>query len=192
MIWQLISSRYISRSAKMDSSSQRCAVIAIGPDCTVAPSIDKQHKKKARRFRRAPKTCTSAIKLVRILLRRSRHRRSSAASRNFLLRRLLARFLNQRLARQAHLIPFDRQHLDQHLVTELQLIANIANPMLRNLADMQQAVRAREKLDERPDPPQPHDLAEIRLADLRRRRDVAHHLQRLISARPAGREDVYG
>src|SRR5882757_10441032 len=51
---------------------------------------------------------------------------ATSASR-FLLRLLLARFANQRLARQPHLVTLNREHLDQYLVAQLQLIANIAN-----------------------------------------------------------------
>src|SRR5260221_11655946 len=49
--------------------------------------------------------------------------------------------------------------------------------MLRDLTDVEQAVRAREDLNERAELSQPYNLAEIRLADLRSRRDVADDLQ---------------
>src|SRR6267154_2567583 len=63
--------------------------------------------------------------------------------------------------------------------------------MFRNFADVQQPVGAREKFDESPELRQPHHFAKIRLADLRRRSDVAHHLQRRIATRAAGRENVH-
>src|SRR5712675_332096 len=115
---------------------------------------------------------------------------ATSASR-FLLRLLLARFANQRLARQPHFVALNREHLHQYLVAQLQLIADIANTMLRDLADVQQPVGAWEKLNESPELRQPHHFAKIRLADLRRRSDVAHHLQRRIATRAAGRENVH-
>src|SRR6266852_2653532 len=55
---------------------------------------------------------------------------AAATSRRFLLLLLLARFANQRLARQPHLVALNRKHLDQHLVAQLQLIADVPNAML--------------------------------------------------------------
>src|SRR5712675_2435352 len=115
---------------------------------------------------------------------------ATSASR-FLLRLLLARFANQRLARQPHFVALNREHLNQYLVAQLQFITNIANSMFRNFADVQQSVGAREKFDESPELRQPYNFAKIRLADLRRRSDVAHHLQRRIATRAAGRENVH-
>src|SRR5712675_2836693 len=115
---------------------------------------------------------------------------ATSASR-FFLRLLLARLANQRLARQPHLVALNREHLHQYLVAQLQLIADIANAMFRNFADVQQTVSAWEKLNESAELRQPYHFAEIRLADLRRCSDVAHHLQRRIATRAAGRENVH-
>src|SRR5216684_1077417 len=109
---------------------------------------------------------------------------AAATSRRFLLLLLLARFANQRLARQPHLVALNRKHLDQHLVAQLQLIADVANAMLGNLADVQQAVGARKQLDESAELRQPHHFAEVGLANLRRSGHFAHHLQSGISSAP--------
>src|SRR4029077_20003000 len=138
--------------------------------------------------------CDSALALALFLLRsRASPAGASytAAAGRFFLLLFLARLADQRLTRQPDLVALNRKHLDQHLVAQLQLIADVANAMLRNLADVQQAVGAREKFDERAKLGQPHDLAEIRLADLRRSGDFAHHLQRRISSRAAGGENVH-
>src|SRR5207302_9375218 len=52
----------------------------------------------------------------------------TATCRGLLL--FFTRFLEQRFAREANLVPFDREHLHQNLVAELQFVANVANPML--------------------------------------------------------------
>src|SRR5260370_17411430 len=91
---------------------------------------------------------------------------AAATSRRFLLLLLLARFANQRLARQPHLVALNRKHLDQHLVAQLQLIADVPNAMLGNLADVQQAVGARKQLDESAELREPHHFPEIVLPNL--------------------------
>src|SRR5690242_13691514 len=53
-----------------------------------------------------------------------------------------------RLAAQLDLIAFERQHLYQDLVALLQLVPDVFDPVLGNLADVQQAVGAREDLHE--------------------------------------------
>jgi hypothetical protein len=47
---------------------------------------------------------------------------------------------------QANLIALHGQHLDEHLVAELQFVPGIADAMLRDFTDVQQAVGTREKL----------------------------------------------
>src|SRR5271155_3428674 len=74
-------------------------------------------------------------------------RRTTSRARSLLL--FLTRFLDQRFAREPHFVAFDRQHFDQHLVAQLQFIANVADAMLGNFADVQQAVRSREEFHER-------------------------------------------
>src|SRR5882757_6021393 len=99
---------------------------------------------------------------------------------------LVARFLDKGFARQADLVAFDRQHLYQNLVAELQLIANVADAVFGNFADVQQAVGAGEEFDESAEFRQADNLAKIRLADFRAGGNVANHLQRLVASSSAG------
>ena len=87
-------------------------------------------------------------------------------------------FLQNRFARQADAIAFDRQHLDQHLIAFLQFVADILDAVLGNFGDVQQAVGAGENLHESAEVGQTRDLSEISLAHLGRRRNLADHLQR--------------
>src|ERR1700674_797501 len=112
----------------------------------------------------------------------------ASASGSFLL--LLAGFLDERLAREANLVAFDGENLDEDLVAQLQLVANIADAMLGDLADVQEAVGAGEELDERAELRQADDFAEIGFADFGAGSDVADHLQGRIAASSAGGEDV--
>src|SRR5580700_10250435 len=89
-----------------------------------------------------------------------------------------ALFFQNRLARQSDAVPFDRQYLHQHLVAFLQLVANIANAMLRHFADVQQPIGPGNNLDERAEIRQPRHLPQISLPDFRSRRQVANDLQR--------------
>ena len=83
------------------------------------------------------------------------------------------------LARQLDAVAFDSQHLHQDLVAFFQFVANVVNAVLGDFADVQQAVGSGNDLDECAEISQPRDLAQIGLAYLGRRRDVADHLQRL-------------
>src|SRR5580698_9097000 len=74
------------------------------------------------------------------------------------------------LARKPDAIALDGQHLHQHLIAFLQLVANIFNPMLRNFADVQQSIGPGNDLDKSSEIRQPRDLSAIRLAHLGRRR----------------------
>src|SRR5712672_1039819 len=134
---------------------------------------------------------SSAASLLPSSAGRAARAAAAAGPSRFFLLLLLARFANQRLAREPDLVALDREHLDQHLVAQLQLIANVANAMLGNLTDVQQAVGAREQLDERSEFGETHYFAEIGFADFRRSGYLAHHLQRGIAARAAGRENVH-
>src|SRR5713226_770629 len=113
-----------------------------------------------------------------------------AASGGFLL--LFAGFADERFAREANLVALDGENLDEDLVAELQLIANVANAMLGDFADVQEAVGAREKLDEGAEFREAHDFAEVGLADFGAGGDVADHLQGRVAAGSAGGEDVQG
>src|ERR1700736_2252538 len=110
---------------------------------------------------------SSAASLLPSSAGRAARTATAAGPSRFFLLLLLARFANQRLAREPDLVALDREHLDQHLVAQLQLIAHVANAMLGNFADVQQTVGAGEHLHERADLRQPHHFAEISLADLR-------------------------
>ena len=83
-----------------------------------------------------------------------------------------------RLARQLDAVAFHRQHLHQNLIAFVQLIAHIANPMLRHFADMQQPIQARQNLDKRSEVRQPRHGTKIRLPNFRRSAQVANNLQR--------------
>jgi len=98
----------------------------------------------------------------------------AAASSGFLL--LFAGFADEGLARQANLVALDGKDLDEDLVAKLQLIANVANAMLGDFADVQEAVGAGEKFDESPELREANDFAEIGFADFGAGSDVANHL----------------
>src|SRR5712691_7983879 len=113
-----------------------------------------------------------------------------ATGGGFLL--LFAGFANERFAGEADLVALDGEHLNEDLVAELQLIANVADAMFGDFADMQEAVGAGEKLDEGAELREANDFAEIGLADFGAGGDVANHLQGRVSAGSAGGEDVHG
>jgi hypothetical protein len=102
---------------------------------------------------------------------------------------LLALLFQHRPAAQLNLVPFERQDFDQDLVAFLQLVANLFDARFGDLADVQQAVRTGEDLDERAEIDQPNHLAQIRLADLGRGRDIGDDLQRLFRRGFVGRGD---
>src|SRR5262249_22649424 len=81
---------------------------------------------------------------------------------------------------------------DENLVAKLQLIANVANAMLGDLADVQQAVGAGEELDEGAELGETHNFTEVGLADLGGGCNFADHGQSGIAAGAASREDVHG
>jgi hypothetical protein len=70
----------------------------------------------------------------KLALSSSRHRQTF---RNHASTHLRALLFQNRLARQPDAVAFHRQHLHQNLIAFLQLIANIANAMLRHFADVQ-------------------------------------------------------
>src|ERR1700751_3104473 len=53
------------------------------------------------------------------------------------------------LARQANTIAFDRQHFHENLIAFFQFVADVFDPVFRNLADVQQSVGARNDFDKR-------------------------------------------
>src|ERR1700730_747013 len=112
--------------------------------------------------------------------------RAGAASAGGGLLLLLAGFLDERLAGEANLVALDGENLDEDLVAEFELVANITDAVLGDFADVQEAVGAREKLDEGAEFRKAHDLAQIRLADFRAGGDVADQLQAGVAPRSAG------
>src|SRR6266849_5989979 len=99
---------------------------------------------------------------------------------------LFAGFADEGFARQADLVALDGENFHEDLVAELQLIANVANAMLGDFADMQEAVGAGEELDEGAELREANDFAEIGLADFGAGSDVPNHLQGGIAAGSAG------
>src|SRR5712671_2284606 len=64
--------------------------------------------------------------------------RAAGAAGGLFFLLLFAGFLDEGLARKAYLIALDRKHLDEDLVAELQLVANVADAMLGDFADVEQ------------------------------------------------------
>ena len=102
---------------------------------------------------------------VRSLVVRFRRRRSPT--------HLGALLFQNCLAGQLDAVAFDGQNFHQHLVAFFQFVANIFDSVFRDFADMQQAVQARQNLDERAEIRQAADLTEISLPYLGRSRQIA-------------------
>ena len=115
---------------------------------------------------------------------------ATAASGGFLL--LFAGFADESFAGEADLVALDGKNFHEDLVTELQFVANVADAMLGDFADVQKAVGAWEKFDESAELREANDLAEISLADFSAGRNVANHQQSGIAAGSTGGEDVDG
>src|SRR6266852_6316932 len=113
-----------------------------------------------------------------------------ATGGGFLL--LFAGFADERFAGETDLVALDGENFHENLVAELQLIANVADAMLGDFADVQEAVGAGEKLDEGAKLGEANDFAEIGLADFGAGGDVADHRESGIAAGSAGGEDVHG
>src|SRR5258708_21465596 len=77
----------------------------------------------------------------------------AAFRRSCTLRRSAAHFppllVQNRFARKPDAVAFHRQHLHQHLIAFLQLVADVANAMLRHFADVQQPIGPGDDLDKR-------------------------------------------
>ena len=99
---------------------------------------------------------------------------AAAAGGCFLL--LFAGFLDERFAREADFVALDGKNLYKDLVAELQLVANVADAMFGDFADVQEAVRAGEELDESAELREANDFAEIGFADFGGSGDIANHL----------------
>src|SRR6266849_8206313 len=105
---------------------------------------------------------------------------------------LFAGFADERFAGEADLVALDGENFHEDLVAELQLIANVADTMLGDFADVQKAVGAGEKFDEGPELREANDFAEIGLADFGASGDIANHLQGRVAAGSTGGEDMHG
>src|ERR1019366_6880069 len=95
---------------------------------------------------------------------------------------LLALFFEHRAAAELDFVAFERQALDQNLVAFLQLVADVLDAVLGDLADVQQTVGSREDLHEGPEIHQPYHFAEIGLADFGGGSEVADDLDGLVGA----------
>src|SRR6266852_6258069 len=113
-----------------------------------------------------------------------------ATGGGFLL--LFAGFADERFAGETDLVALDGENFHENLVAELQLIANVADAMFGDFADVQEAIGAGEKLDEGAELREANDFAKIGLADFGAGGDVADHLQGRVAAGSAGGEDVHG
>src|SRR6266446_9780006 len=115
---------------------------------------------------------------------------ASSASGSSLL--LFAGFADERFAREADLVALDGENFHENLVAELEFVANVADAMLGDFADVEKAVGAGEKLDEGAELREANDFAKIGLADFRAGGNVADHRESSISAGSAGGKDVHG
>src|SRR5579884_2507738 len=92
---------------------------------------------------------------------RCRSALSPRASRLGLRALFFALLAQHRPPAQADLVAFNGKDFDQDLVALLELIANVADPVLGHLADVQQTVGAGKELDERSEFGQANDPAQV-------------------------------
>src|SRR5579863_6588231 len=95
-------------------------------------------------------------------------RRKRSSRRSFPSAHLRALFFQNRFTRKPDAVAFHRQHLHQHLIAFLQLVAHIGNAMLRHFANVQQPIGSRNNLDERPEIRQPRDFSKVGFSHLGR------------------------
>src|SRR5206468_3990108 len=95
-------------------------------------------------------------------------------------------------AGEANLIALDGEHFNENLVAELEFVANVADAVFGDFADVQEAVGAGEKFDESAELREANDFAKIGLADFSAGGDIADHSESSIAAGSAGGEDVHG
>src|SRR6266852_1341241 len=113
-----------------------------------------------------------------------------ATGGGFLL--LFAGFADERFAGETDLVALDGENFHENLVAELEFVANVADAMLGDFADVQEAVGAGEKFDESAELREANDFAEIGLADFCASGDIADHRESGIAAGSAGGENVHG
>src|SRR5207249_7257559 len=94
-------------------------------------------------------------------------------------------------AAEANLVALDGNHLDLNLVAFLELLADVRDAVFGHFADVEQAVRAGENLDEGAEIRQPDHFPEVGLAELRFGHQVPNYLQRLVGGFLFGGGDVH-
>src|SRR5215831_5581744 len=90
------------------------------------------------------------------------------------------------LAAEPDLVAVYRNDLHEELVALLEFLANILDTMLGHFADVQQAVRTRENLDERSELRESHHLAEVGFAELCFSHQVLDDLKGLVGGSLVG------
>src|ERR1700733_4078329 len=103
---------------------------------------------------------------------------------------LIALLAKNGFAAQLDFVAFKRQHLHQDLIALLQLVAYSFDPVLRDFADVQQAVGAGEDPDKRANPPQPYHLAKIGFAHFGNRANIGDALDGQLGGLAVGGEDL--
>src|SRR5437868_4677370 len=96
---------------------------------------------------------------------------------SFTATHLRALLLEYCFTRKPDAVAFYRQHLYQHLVAFFQFVANILDPVLGDFTDVQQSIGPRQNLNKRSEIRQARYRPQVRLPNLRRRREVADNLQ---------------
>src|SRR5579862_2558091 len=121
------------------------------------------------------------------------HRRDwcSRFGRSFATTHLGALFLENRLARQADPVPFDGQHLHQHLVAFFEFVPDVLDPVLGDFADVQQAIGTGNDLHERAEVGESRYRPEIGFAYFGGGGQIANHLQRLCGGGFVVRGDIH-
>src|SRR5580704_15419390 len=146
------------------------------PDLAFQESLITNHKSRGtpRRVSGQPFTTPSAL----------------PSARRFLLL-LFALLAQDGFAREANLVSFDGQHLDEDLVAQLQRVAHVAQALLGDFADVQESVGAGENFHEGAEFREAHDLAEVGLADFGGGCNVTDHLESGFGGRSTIGEHVH-
>src|SRR5215813_10356024 len=98
-------------------------------------------------------------------------------------------FFEKRLAAEADLVAFDADAFDQNLLAFFQLVTDVADAVIGDFRNVQQAFGAGKDLDERAEIDYPGDGAEVTLADLDLGGQVANDLHRGFGGLAARRGD---
>src|SRR5262249_55913689 len=106
------------------------------------------------------------------------------------LRHFCTLLFQNRFARQLDAVAFDAQDLHQHLIALFELVADFADAVLGDLADVQEAIGSGDDLHEGAELGDSNDFAQIRLADFRHRGQVVDHLNGFLRGRTVARSHV--